>query len=78
MHHYQVTFIGESDLPEGHDWAVVRRDDAYQLFVNAAAPGALRECWAEFSAWVREAPADPLPIPAQRPSVTALPSGSRA
>lgn len=80
MHHHQVTFIGESDLPEGHDWALVRRGIDYHVFIKSTAvtPATLMECWEAFLEMEMEALANALPIPAPRPSLRALPSGSRA
>ena len=78
--HYQVTFIGESDLPSGHDWVLVRRRNDYCVFIKqqAVTPATLSECWAAYVEMAQGVPASPLQIPAPRPSVRALPSGSRA
>ena len=77
---YQVTFIGESDLPSGHDWVLVQQGDDYCAFIKqqAVTPATLSECWKAFVEMAQGGPADPLQIPAPRPSVRALPSGSRA
>ena len=51
---HKVTFIGEHDLPEGHDWVLVRDDRTgwFELLVNPAAitPELMMECWATFVA----------------------------
>jgi len=81
MRQYQVTFIGESDLPEGHDWALVRQcGGEYRAFVkrNANTPAALSECWATAVEMEMAAPAGPRLTPARRPAATFQPSGSGA
>jgi len=64
--HHQVTFIGEGDLPKGHDWALFHDpvDDRFHLFVNPAAitPDLLMECWSEFTDMAKS----PLALPAPR------------
>ena len=58
MHQYQVTFIGESDLPEAHDWVLVERRGVYHAFIkrSAVTPATLSECWAAYEEMVRERP----------------------
>lgn len=51
MHEHQVTFIGESDLPAGHDWVLVRQCGGdYHAFIKrtAVTPAVLSECWEAF------------------------------
>jgi hypothetical protein len=81
MQQHQVTFIGEFDLPIGHDWAL-RYDelhDRYDLFINprAITPALLMDCWEAFLAMDREGPAAPPPIRAPHPLAPSLRSGSR-
>ena len=80
MHQYQVTFIGESDLPEAHDWVLVDRCGVYHAFIkrSAVTPATLSECWAAYVEMEREAPGDPRQIPTPRPYATTQRSGSRA
>ena len=80
MHQYQVTFIGESDLPEAQDWVLVDRRGVYHAFIkrSAVTPATLSECWAAYVEMEREAPVDPRQIPALQPYATAQRSGSRA
>jgi hypothetical protein len=56
--HYRVMFVGDSDLPEGVDYAFARTTDQTYLFVkrsavNAAAPGCCDALSRSFATWER-------------------------
>jgi len=81
MGQYQVTFIGESDLPEGHNWALVRQcDGEYRAFVkrDSITPAILSECWEAFAEMERAAPATPPPLRVPRPTAPPLAIRARA
>lgn len=56
---YEVRQIGEGDLPEGHDWAMVHDGDRVVLFVKEGATGLLAlhaQAWAAFRLLERSDP----------------------
>jgi len=78
MQQHQVTFIGEFDLPPGHDWAL-RYDpgrDRYDLFINpdAITPRMLMDCWEAFLAM--ECPSIRVPRPLAYSSLSMTPKRS--
>lgn len=47
---YDVRIIGETDLPAGHDWALVEREGSTTLLVKESAlgPEVVAEAWAAY------------------------------
>lgn len=48
---YEVVFVGEDDLPEGKEWAIVRVGRKFIAFIKAGCvcPRVLVEAWEAFA-----------------------------
>jgi hypothetical protein len=47
---HKIHLIGQDELPEGHEWAVVEHDEQITLFIteDALTPRKLEEAWAGY------------------------------
>lgn len=51
MMEYEVVFVGDDELPEGKEWAIVRAGRRFIAFIkrSCVCPRVLRESWEAFA-----------------------------
>lgn len=60
---HRIKFVGDDELPAGHDFVVVQQGDALRIFYrqSAMSPALLEESWAALRALQMQQPVPPPP-----------------